>query len=170
SQLQQKVGFRKAGEAVQVTVVRAGGEKKTLAVRLAAAPSADADSGDVASADDGTPKRGLSAKEETLGISVEPLSQEDAREPSLRAVARAGGGLAVTSVSPDGPAYQKLVDATGGGYPDIILKINAQPTRTRAEFRAALASVKSGDIVTLAVLRYGPPDGWTQWMVRVRAR
>jgi len=151
-------------------VVRAGGEKKTLAVRLAAAPSADADSGDVASADDGTPKRGLSAKEETLGISVEPLSQEDAREPSLRAVARAGGGLAVTSVSPDGPAYQKLVDATGGGYPDIILKINAQPTRTRAEFRAALASVKSGDIVTLAVLRYGPPDGWTQWMVRVRAR
>jgi len=114
----------------------------------------------------------IAPKEETLGISVEPLSQEDAREPSLRAVARAGGGLAVTSVSPDGPAYQKLLDATaaGGGYPDIILKVNGQPTRSRAEFRAALATVKSGDIVTLTVLGYGPPDGWSQRVVRLRAR
>src|SRR6266487_1348309 len=170
SQLQQKVGFRKAGEAVQVSLVRAGGEKKTVTVRLAAAPSAEADSDQVAAADEGTPPRSLSSKEETLGISVEPLSQEDAREPSLRAVARAGGGLAVTAVSPDGPAYNKLGDPSGGGYPDIILKVNGQPTRTRAEFRAALAAVKSGDIVTLAVLTYGPPDGWAQRVVRLRAR
>jgi serine protease Do len=169
SQLQQKVGFRKPGEAVQITLVRAGGEKKTLTVRLAAAPSAEAADDDAAAADD-TPRRNLSPKDETLGISVEPLSQEDAREPSLRAVARAGGGLAVTSVSPDGPAYQKLADASGGGYPDIILKVNGQATRTRAEFRAALASVKSNDIVTLTVLRYGPPDGWAQQVVRLRAR
>ena len=169
SQLQQKVGFRKPGEAVQITLVRAGGEKKTLTVRLAAAPSAEAAAEDAAAADD-TPRRSLSPKDETLGISVEPLSQEDAREPSLRAVARAGGGLAVTSVSPDGPAYQKLADASGGGYPDIILKVNGQPTRTRAEFRAALAAVKSNDIVTLTVLRYGPPDGWAQQVVRLRAR
>jgi serine protease Do len=170
SQLQQKVGFRKPGEAVQVTLVRAGGERKTLTVRLAAAPGPEAATEEAASAEDGTPKRSLSPKEETLGISVEPLSQEDAREPSLRAVARAGGGLAVTSVSPDGPAYQKLVDASGGGYPDIILKINGQSTRTRAEFRTALATVKSGDIVTLTVLTYGPPDGWTGRVVRIRAR
>jgi len=172
SQLQQKVGFRKAGEAVQVSLARAGGERKTLTVRLAAAPGPEADSEEVAAAEDATPKRGLAPKEETLGISVEPLSQEDAREPSLRAVARAGGGLAVTSVSPDGPAYQKLLDATaaGGGYPDIILKVNGQPTRSRAEFRAALATVKSGDIVTLTVLGYGPPDGWSQRVVRLRAR
>jgi serine protease Do len=171
SQLQQKVGFRKPGEAVQVTLVRAGGERKTLTVRLAAAPGPEAATEEAAAADD-TPKRSLAPKEETLGISVEPLSQEDAREPSLRAVARAGGGLAVTSVSPDGPAYQKLVDPSGagGGYPDIILKVNGQATRTRAEFRAALATVKAGDIVTLAVLGYGPPDGWTQRVVRLRAR
>jgi serine protease Do len=169
SQLQQKVGFRKAGETVQVTLVRAGGERKTLTVRLAAAPGPEADTARVA-ADAGTPKRGLSPKEETLGISVEPLSQEDASEPSLRAVARAGGGLAVTAVSPDGPAFQKLGDASGGGYPDIILKVNGQPTRTRADFRAALAGVKAGDIVTLSVLTYGPPDGWAQRVVRLRAR
>jgi serine protease Do len=167
SQLQQKVGFRKAGEAVQVTLVRAGGERKTLTVRLAAAPGPETDTEQVASADDGQ-KPGIAPKEETLGVSVEPLSQEDAREPTLRAVARAGGGLVVTDVSPDGPAYQKLSDAASGG-PDIILKVNGQPTRTRAEFRAALASVKSGDIITLAVLSRGP-DGWQQRVVRIRAR
>jgi serine protease Do len=168
SQLQQKVGFRKAGEAVQVTLVRAGGERKTLTVRLAAAPGAEDDTERLASADAGTAKRGLAPKEETLGISVEPLSQEDAREPSLRAVARAGGGLVVTDVSPDGPAYGKLADPSGGS-PDIILKVNGQPTRTRAEFRAALAAVKTGDIITLAVLSRGQ-DGWQQRVVRVRAR
>jgi serine protease Do len=167
SQLQQKVGFRKPGEAVQVTLVRAGGERKTVTVRLAAAPGTEADTEQVASANDAQ-KRNIAPKEETLGVSVEPLSQEDAREPTLRAVARAGGGLVVTDVSPDGPAYQKLADAASGG-PDIILKVNGMPTRTRAEFRAALASVKTGDIITLAVLSRGP-DGWQQRVVRIRAR
>jgi serine protease Do len=168
SQLQQKVGFRKPGEVVQVTLVRAHGERRTVAVRLAAAPGPEADAEEVAAVDDGAGKRGIAPKEETLGISVEPLSQEDAREPTLRAVARAGGGLVVTDVSPDGPAYQKLADAASGG-PDIILKVNGQPTRTRAEFRAVLASVKSGDIITLTALSRGP-DGWQQRVVRIRAR
>src|SRR5881394_3243207 len=39
AQLQQKVGFKKPGETVQVTVVREGGVKKTLPVKLAAAPT-----------------------------------------------------------------------------------------------------------------------------------
>jgi serine protease Do len=168
AQLQQKVGFKKAGETVQVTLVRAGGERKTVTVRLTTAPNAQDDSARLASQDDNTAKRGAAPKDETLGISVEPLSQEDAGDPSLRAVARAGGGLVVTDVSPDGPAYQRLFDASSGS-PDIILKVNGQATRTRAEFRAALAGVKTGDIVTVIVLSRGP-DGWAQRVVRVRAR
>src|SRR5258706_4446753 len=66
SQLQQKVGFRKAGEAVQVSLARAGGERKTLTVRLAAAPGPEADSAEVAAADDAAPKLGLAPREETL--------------------------------------------------------------------------------------------------------
>jgi len=43
-QLQERVGFQKPGETVAVTLVRQGGEKKTVALRLARAPS-DAGSG-----------------------------------------------------------------------------------------------------------------------------
>ncbi len=38
-QLQERVGFKQPGEAVEVTLVRPGGEKKTVLVRLARAPS-----------------------------------------------------------------------------------------------------------------------------------
>src|SRR6266702_3779685 len=68
-QLQQKVGFKKPGETVDVTVLRQGGEKKTFTLRLARAPS-DSDT-EVASTNGGRPKGDASAKEETLGISVE---------------------------------------------------------------------------------------------------
>src|SRR5207245_150061 len=38
-QLQQKVAFKKPGDAVEITVLRQGGERKTFTVRLARAPS-----------------------------------------------------------------------------------------------------------------------------------
>jgi hypothetical protein len=37
--------------------------------------------------------------EEKLGISVQPLSQENARDPSLRAVMRSGGGLVCLAIT-----------------------------------------------------------------------
>jgi S1-C subfamily serine protease len=150
---------------VQVTVVRKGGTRKTIPVRLVAAPSAEPE--EVADSDDGASRNDTSPMEQTLGISVQPLSQENARDPSLRSVMRAGGGLIVTQVSPDGPSYQHLVDDTQGN-PDIILKVNGLPARTRTELRQALATVKAGEIVTLTVLS-STPDGWQQRIVRVRA-
>ena len=166
AQLQQRVGFKKPGEMVQVTVVRKGGTRKTIPVRLVAAPSAEPE--EVADSDDGASRNDTSPMEQTLGISVQPLSQENARDPSLRSVMRAGGGLIVTQVSPDGPSYQHLVDDTQGN-PDIILKVNGLPARTRTELRQALANVKAGEIVTLTVLS-STPDGWQQRIVRVRAK
>src|SRR6267378_1744154 len=71
-QLQQKVGFKRPGESVDVTVQRQGGEKKTFTVRLARAPT-DSET-EVASTGRVKPKSDASAKEEALGISVEPLS------------------------------------------------------------------------------------------------
>src|SRR5882724_13147375 len=38
-QLQERVGFKRAGETVAVTLVRQGGETKTVRLRLARAPS-----------------------------------------------------------------------------------------------------------------------------------
>src|SRR5881296_1794456 len=170
-QLQQKVGFKKPGETVDVTVLRQGGEKKTFTVRLARAPS-DSDVA-VASTNGGRPKGDASAKEETLGISVEPLSQDDRQDTRLSAVfAQAGGGLVITGVAPDGPAYGRLFSADDGG-PDIIISVNGTPTRTRAALREALRKVKSGEIVTLQVMsRTGDPssNGWSSRIVRLRAR
>jgi serine protease Do len=166
AQLQQRVGFRKPGETVQVTVVRENGVRKTIPVKVIAAPSRDPEQ--VAQNDDRAFRRESGPTEDALGISVEPLTQEDARDPALRSVARAGGGLVVTQVSPDGPAYQRLADASNGG-PDIILRVNGTPTRTRAELRTVLAGVKSGEILSLTVLSRGP-DGWQSRVVRLRAR
>ena len=164
-QLQQRVGFKKPGEVVQVTVVRKGGVRKTLPVKLTAAPTSQPE--EVSSNDEGASSRDAAPMERALGISVEPLSQENVRDPDLRQVMRSGGGLIVSQVSPDGPAYQRLSDASQG-YPDVILKVNGVATGSRAELRRALAGVKKGDIVTLMVLS-STTDGWQQRVVRLRA-
>src|SRR3989442_1584999 len=170
-QLQQKVGFKKPGETVEVTVLRQGGEKKTFTVRLARAPS-ERDT-EVASARGGKPKGDASSKEELLGISVEPLSTEDARDPRMRPVMeQAHGSLVVTEVAPEGPAYQRLQSSDDPGGPDIIVAVNGAPTPTGAAFREALRKVKSGEIVPLQVMsRTGDAtNGWASRMVRIRAR
>jgi len=168
-QLQQRVAFKKPGDAVDVTVLRQGGEKKTMTVRLARAPGeADSEVAAVSSKSRGD----AASKEEMLGISVEPLTQDDARDVRLRSVLERGGGLVVSDVSPDGPAYQRLQASDDPGGPDIIVAVNGVPTRTRAAFREALRKVKPGDVVTLQVLSRSPDaaDGWAGRIVRIRAR
>jgi serine protease Do len=168
-QLQQRVAFKKPGETVEVTVLRQGGEKKTMTVRLARAPG-EADS-EVAAVSSKS-KSDASSKEEMLGISVEPLTQDDARDVRLKSVLERGGGLVVTDVTPDGPAFQRLQSSDDPGGPDIIIAVNGVPTRTRAAFREALKKVKPGEVVTLQVLSRSPdaPDGWAGRIVRIRAR
>src|SRR6266566_2107035 len=167
-QLQQKVAFKKPGESVEITVLRQGGEKRTVTVRLARAPS-EADS-EVAAA--GVKPKGEATKEEMLGVSVQPLTQDDAQNPRLKPVVDRGGGLVITDVAPDGPAYQRLRSADDPGGPDIIVAVNNVATRTRAALREALRKVKPGDVVTLQVLsRTGDrSDGWLGQVVRIRAR
>jgi serine protease Do len=168
-QLQQKVGFKKPGETIQVTVVRKGGERKTVSVKLARAPAEDEER--VAASPRGRAGGDAGTRQEMLGVSVQPLSAEDQRDPRFRAVMRDGGGLIVTDVSPDGPAYRRLFTAEDGG-PDIIVAVNGKPTRTRQELREALKGVKPGDIVTLQVLTRSrdAPDGWAGRVVRLRAQ
>src|SRR5216110_838400 len=48
AQLQQRVGFKKPGETVQVTVARKGGARKTIPVTLTAAPGSEAETADAA--------------------------------------------------------------------------------------------------------------------------
>ncbi len=167
-QLQQMVGFKKPNETVEVTVLRAGGVRKAYAVKLVRAPLGD----EVVAVNN--PKAGgaeAAPKEETLGISVQPLTPDDARDPRFRLVVQQGGGMVVTSVSPDGPAAQRLSAADDPGGPDIIVKVNGMPTQNRVAFRDVLSKVKSGDIVTLQILSPDPSSqsSWTGRVVRLRA-
>jgi len=167
-QLQQMVGFKKPGETVDVSVVRQGGVKKTYTVRLARAPVGETE---VSSKDSGSGNGDAGSKEEALGISVQPLTPDDAQNPRFRSVVQNGGGLVVTDVSPDGPAFQRLSAVDDPGGPDIIVKVNGTPTHTRAEFRDALASVHHGDIVTLQVLSpESASGGWAGRVLRLRTR
>jgi serine protease Do len=167
AQLQQRVGFKRPGETVEVTVVREGGERKTFTVRLAQAPGEDearvASNGQGGRRDSGE----TGPVEPSLGIAVQPLTAQEARSQRINVVAEAGGGMVVTDVSPDGPAYRQLASPDDPGGPDVILKMNGKEVRTRAEFRDALKGVKTGDIVTLQV--YNARLG-AQRVVRLRAK
>jgi serine protease Do len=172
AQLQQRVAFKKPGEAVEVTVLREGGGRHTYTVRLAPAPAQVSDAGDDNSGSGG--RGGASdnalgrAGGTALGLTLEPISQEDASQQGLRAVVDNGGGLVVMEVAADGPAYQNLAGARDGGAAvDIILKANGKPVRTRAEFRTAVAAVKHGDILTLQVLSRRSQNSWSGRIVRL---
>ncbi len=168
AQLQQRVAFKKPGEPVSVTVLREGGARQTVTVRLTRAPT------DVSNADNRSGPGGASgdnalgrAGAATLGLTLEPISQEEAAQQGLRQVVENGGGLVVMEVSPDGPAYQNVFGQQDSGSPDIILKVDGNPTRTRAEFRQVLQGVKRGEIVTLQVLTRRQQDLWSGRIVRL---
>lgn len=167
AQLQQRVGFKKPGETVEVTVLRNRGERRTFRVRLQAA-----DAQQLAGRNDNanTPAEGARNQplEAGIGIAVEPLSQEEAAEREVPVVRDAGGGLVVTEVSPEGPAAGKLAEPSAAGT-DVILKVDGAPVRTRLDLRAALRKVKSGDIVTLLVYRLtDDPARRAQQVVRIK--
>ena len=137
-QLQQRVGFKKPGETVRITVLRGRGERRAFTVRLAAAPR---DRTDVAARDQPGDQAGPAVegvREERLGITVEPLTAElTGRSARLRELLAQGGGLVVTAVSADGPSYQRLFGTEDGG-PDIITRVNERPVKSRADLVAAL--------------------------------
>jgi serine protease Do len=168
AQLQQRVGFKKPGEMVEVTVLRKGNARRTFRVRLDEAPPEQLAGRDDATAEPTEGRGRGGTADPTLGISVEPLSQEEAAGRDLDAVRDAGGGLLVTDVSSDGPAYGRLFIPTAqpGGGADVILKVDDKPVRSRADLQTALRGAKGGDIVTLLV--YNTGGGGSHRVVRIR--
>ena len=167
AQLQQRVGFKKPGETVEVTVLRTGGDRKTFKVKLVAA-DAQALAGRNETPTPGGETAGNQPMEPALGIAVEALTQEEAAARDVDVVRDAGGGLVVTEVAPDGPAAGKLLEPSPAGT-DVILKVDGAPVRSRTDLRTALKKRKSGDVVTLLVYRLtDDPRGRAQNVVRVR--
>ena len=142
--LQRIVRDHEPGETIDIEVVRYG-DRKRFRVKLAEAPT----EAQVASAERERPAGNTEAvSSEKLGISVEPVPPELARQADLGN----GRGLVVTDVDDDGPAHQRLAEGA-----DIILEVLSPGPRRRvrsaADLDKALAKMKSGDIVSLLIYR-----------------
>jgi len=160
AQLQQTVGFRKPGETVNVTVVRPGGVKKVIRVKLAEAPS---DVQLASRSQDTTGDTENHPHATKLGIELEPLAQDAAAQVGADHV-----GPHVTDVEVDSPARDQLFPA-GNGFGDIITRVNGARVRTVKEFDDAIRGVEAGQVVSLQV--YNPqvpqPNGGSR-VVRIR--
>jgi len=146
-QLQQQIAFRSPGDPVKVEVARKGGVRKTFTVKLQALPRQSAIAAREGGKDDATAGPAGAAALGRLGVTVAPVTREDAARFAL---SREQQGLLVTEVQPGGPAWGELVDGDRGG-PDVILEVEGKPVKTAADLRQALEGMKPGSIVSLRV-------------------
>jgi Do/DeqQ family serine protease len=84
--------------------------------------------------------------EETLGLTVEPLTPEAAQRFKLNAQA----GVIVSDVAPGSSGEQAGIRSG-----DAILEINRQPVRDVLTFKRIIASVKPGEVVPVYIQRGG---------------
>ncbi len=165
AQLQQIVGFKRPGSYVDVTVARRGGERRTISVQLIRAVTEDQEPVVAASEPERTGDETFASR---LGISIEPLDQGWASR-----VGEQHDGLVVTSVDPDGPSRNRLLQSdVRVGALDVITHVNGERVRNVREFNARLDEVPGGAVVSLRVSGVRP-DGRgsvaaTSRLVRVR--
>ncbi|NIM48500.1 MAG: PDZ domain-containing protein [Gemmatimonadales bacterium] len=173
AQLQRLVGFKRPGDRINVTVLREGGERRTIPVRLAEA--ATDEQPQMASAERRRDEDESPEFEPKLGVAVEPLPQQ-----MVSRVGNENRGLVITDIDPDGPAREWLREgaltkaAPRSGMMDIITHVNGQRVRNRADLDRALADVAPGDIVSLRKVRVTQDAqtgqlGATPGIVRLRA-
>jgi Do/DeqQ family serine protease len=130
-ELQKRVAGMEPGRAAPVTVMR---EKKTvtLSVQIGEQPTDDAMEAE--------------AGDEILGLTVEPLTPETARQNRLSA----RSGLLVTEVAPGSAG------AAAGIQPgDAILEVSRRPVADAVAFRQVIAALKPGDSVPVYLQRGG---------------
>jgi len=165
AQLQQKVGFKRPGDVVEVTVLRKGGERSVHRVRLTEADTEPARA--LASAEPDS-RDGSGSAVDRLGISVEELDRRSASQMGLPRSLEVG--LAVTNVDRDGPADGKLLPSSmRQGRLQIITHVNERRVETVADLNDALRGVRSGDVVLVqAVLVQA--DGVNEFPAFIRAR
>jgi len=161
SGLQRVIRGFHPGETVDVDVARFG-SRKTLHVRLAEAP---ADTNQVASADRSRlPASSTNGAREfdKIGLSVEPMSPEFARQFQLNDQVRKG--VIVTNVTSTGPSYHQL------GPSDVIVG-ELYPTKrditSVTDLDQALSSLKRGDVIEFKVWRPAPNGAGLQQVVSV---
>jgi serine protease Do len=147
AQLQQLVGFRSAGETVEVEVVRPAG-RRTVEVRLTGVAAPEGPGRSRAEA----PQSVINpATQNRLGAAFEALTPARAAELSVPGVVR---GVLVKELAERSPASGHLCPVEGAArcFPDVIVAVEGKPVRNEAEIRAALATGGRNGVVTLTVI------------------
>jgi serine protease Do len=158
STLQRVVRTHEPGETISVDAMRYGA-KKSFRIRLAEAPSDD----QVATRE--APRAVSPAGMVTgkLGIAVEPVTTDFAREFSLTSDQK---GLRVVDVTHAGPSYGKLFENT-----DVITEVMYPGPRRAvhsvADLQQEVDGLKAGDVISLFVVSVSP-QGSTSRVVNVR--
>jgi serine protease Do len=150
STLQRIVRAHEPGETVGIDVVRYG-EKKSFRVKLIERD--DENPTTRAVSDVRTPNEG--GNRLPLGITVEPVAPDFARDAHLDEGDR---GLRVTEVSPSGPARGLLAPRGIDVITDVQFPVKKK-VRTVADLQQVLATLKSGDVVSLRVYSTVEPIG-----------
>jgi serine protease Do len=144
AQLQQLVGFKRPGEQTDVTVMRAGGERRTFPVRLTAAnPEPEPQ---VARAGDVGPEE-VFLYEGKLGIAVEEMTADMARAAGIPSGEM---GLMITDVDGNGPSRDDLFPTNPRQRViAVITHVNGERVTTRNELEEAIEGVPPGAVASL---------------------
>jgi serine protease Do len=143
STLQRIIRTHEPGETVEVDVMRYG-TRKEFKVKLMEAPSpTQVARGDAAAEEE---ERSPGVASEKLGIAVEPVSADLAREIKLDEPR----GVRVVNVVGSGPAFERLF-ANSDVIVDVLYPAPRRPVRSVADLQGALSRLKSGDVISLNV-------------------
>jgi serine protease Do len=145
------------GETVTVDVKRAGNQDKQLKVTLAAPPATPATQA-AARDNSGAAESSGATAESTLGISVAPVPPQLVTQDSIPS--QYSGGLLVTDVSPNGPAFPSPSSTSSGllASSDIIVQSlypRQMPIKSADDLTAAVKAVPSGRYLQLLVYNIG---------------
>jgi serine protease Do len=140
SELQRLVRTMEPGQTAQVDVMRFG-TRRTFTVKLSEAEPDER----IASADRDDDKPDRSPVYDKLGLTVQPLTADEARQARISEEQR---GVVVTDVNTSGPAYSRI--GTGFVITEVLYP-ERRRVRTVDDLESVLSKVKPGSVVSLLV-------------------
>ncbi|MBK6488210.1 MAG: trypsin-like peptidase domain-containing protein [Gemmatimonadetes bacterium] len=145
--LQRIIRSHEPGETVEIEAYRYG-QRKTFKVKLAEAPS---DAAQVAATEREAPAEApatVGTNASKLGITVEPVSADFARQAKVPEERR---GLRVMDVDPQGTAQRQFVPGGIDIIVEVIYPAPRKAIRTANDLQSVLSKVPSGEFVSLLI-------------------
>jgi serine protease Do len=141
--LPRAVASTPIGKSVAVELLRKG-ENKTLNVTIGQLPASDEAADDTSQDDDNGDQGDAPDKEELLGLSIAPLTDELRNQFGI---GRTVEGVIITDVEPNSPAAQKNVKPG-----DVIVEVTQEKVKQPNDVLARLEAVKKSGRRTVLLL------------------